>query len=601
MNRSFYGKRLRVVLKRIYMFVLMFAVLFSIAATPTMSTPLSVSEVRIAPEGGGFEDPSTNEWRGSFWIITATTDTKESYMLYRFNQSQSENYGQNEIDGKTIVPTAEIEIRITPRQPFWERQLEPESYLVYNRTYGTHRDYLTKQVSKLLGDSVPPLFADVLQCESDAVWILHTPFDITIKKTGDNPFTKTETIDTFGGTDSIVITNPDDNSEKLMITTLSKSETGYGQPSMNRILIFNETIAFEKTTPLVKVIEFGKNSAGITISDECFAFYWFGGGPDYLAIGDEGKRDEEVLYWEDDHSCMHAYRWGLGFPLGKNNLLTDGDFPGSYRDDPGGIFPEQEIKPIPAKILTDNNSTNPPGLSLVNYLVEKAGFGTMNLNAWNEGWDITSNYKLRIYLPNGAASSLITMKISTELADSVVYRPLAGDGRIDQFFWDSTKTTKASIVDTDMAVLKVKQWASNSSKVTVTASVPVNTPVSITPQKDAAIIEPMGVYTSNFEVSNLGVDAKQDINVTFTVTNDLGTVTDSVVLELELLPFTEASSSDTSGDLISTGGSQILDSSDPLFAVLVVVIVIVIGAALAYSVRDRLFHIGRKTLKQSET
>lgn len=547
---------------------------------------LGVSSIYIEP--GGIEDPSTREWKGSFWVITATTDTKESYMLYKFNQSQSECYGQNEIEDKTIVPTAEIEIRITPKQPYWERQLENKSYLVYPRTYGTYRDFW-KQVSKLSEDYVDPLWAEVLQCESDVSWVLHTPFDVTIKKTGASSFTRTETIDTFGGTESKIIDNPADNSEKLMIAELGKLGTGYGQPSVGSVLTFNETIAFTKTDQLVKAIEYGKDrDTGEIIQDENFAFYWFGGGSKYLAYGDTGARDEEVLYWTDDQSCMHALRYGLE-PLADNRLLVDRDFPGSYRDDPGGLFAGQKIKPIEASILTNNSNTDPqPGLSLVSYLKNKAKFDTVNLNIWNEGFVITSDYKLQIYLPSGAASSVISMKISTELADSVVYQPLVGFGKCEQIFWESTKAASSVIGNNDTAVLKIRQHSTETSKITVKPSIPTGVLAAVTPLMDSAIVDPNSVHTFQFKVTNLGTQTNQTSAVTFAISNDLGTVTDTTSLEFELIKHQESSPDPqpSPNPQPEPEREQILEG-DPMFMWLVAVVVVIAVSLGAYTLYSR--------------
>lgn len=381
-------------------------------------------------------------------------------------------FGQNKIGNKTIVPTATIEITITPRQPYWERQLTSKSYLVYPQTYGTIRDRWTKQTRKLLENSVSALYANVLECDSSAVWTLHTPFDVKVEKVGNKSFTKTLSIDTIGGTYIATIANPSDESEKLMIMDLGKIGTGYGQPVTSGLLIFNKTIAFEKTTQLVNAIRYGRDlTTGQVTQNENYAFYWFGGGAKYLATGDTGAKDEEVLYWEDDKSPAHMWRYGID-PVAYNKLVAPGDFPGSYRDDDGPNWWDryERIKPIAADILNNNDTTNPRGLSLVNYLTEKFPSEFQDLDLWREGWTITSDNRLRIYMPTAATSSLISIKISAELADSVVYQPIVGNGKIEQAFWDSTKTTKSIIKDKDVAVLKIKQYASQPSKITVTPS-----------------------------------------------------------------------------------------------------------------------------------
>jgi hypothetical protein len=394
------------------------------------SAPLAVSNIYIEPTG--YEDPSTQEWRGSFWIVTAIANTEENFLFYSFNETETSLYGQNKIGDKTIVPTATIKITITPRQPYWEIPLKAKSYMVYPKTYGAYFDYLNPWYKfngpdKIHDVFVPQLNVDVLECDIDDVWTLHTPFEIKVEKIGQNSFTKTIQVDTVGGTNIISIANPADNLEKLLIADLGKISTGYGQPSLTKILIINKSIAFEKTDDLLKAIDYTRaiDRKTLTIlTQENYAFYWFGGG-NYKS---EGKYD--VLFWPDDGSPAHYCK-----KLGGSycSLVEDGDFPGSCRVDTGFMNKDQHVYPIAADIINNNPSTNPPGLSLVNYLRTKIA-QPLNLDLWRNGWTITADNKLRIYMPTGAASSLITIKISSELADSVVYQPIVANGKVEQAF-----------------------------------------------------------------------------------------------------------------------------------------------------------------------
>jgi hypothetical protein len=539
-------------------------------ATPGHATPLAVSTIYIEPTG--YEDTSTHEWKGSFWVITATTDTKESFVFYQFNETEASSFGQNKIDNKAIVPIATIKITITPRQPYWERPLRAEDpWMVYPKTYGTYRNYITKLPSKIEETYVEALYAEVLSCGVDDLWTRHTPFDVTVEKIGTNPFTQTERVDTIGGTEILVLTNPADSSEKLMISNLGQLGTGYGQPSIDEIIIFEkgtESIAFDRTK-VENAIKYGRNlDTGGVLSDESYAFYWFGGGSTYLAPSSH----EEVRWYFDDKSPAHAVYIGA---LEYRKLVEDSDFPGSYRDD-GPNFWDERALPIAADIWDDNVATNPIGLSLINYLKQKIK-GEVDLNkSWGQGWTITEGNKLRIYMPSGAASSLITIKISTELADSVVYQPIVGNGKIEQAFWDSTKTTKSLIKDNETAVLKVKQYASKTSKLTVTPSIPANVPVSVSPLMDSAIVDPNAVHTFQFEIRNLGTQVNQSSTVTFTITNDLGTVTDTATLDFDLIVIENPQPNPQPKDTGLEG--------DPLWIWLVAVVSITVATASVYGV-----------------
>jgi len=551
---------------------------------PGRGAVISVSEVRIEPTG--YEDPTTHEWKGSFWVIAAVTDTKESILLYEFDETEANSFGQNEIDDKTIIPTATIKITITPRQPYWETSLKEVPYMIYPITYGAwDMKTINDRVNKWTEHSVPALNVKVL--ENEGTWARYTPFDVKIEKFGNNSFTRTiSNINTNGGTDTIVIENPSDSSEKLMIKKLGQLDSGYGQPTLSCLTIFIngefERFVFEGED-VRNAIPYGRDlTTGTVTEDECYAFYWFGGGE----IHDKDGHD--VLAWEDDKSCAHKY---IDPPeLSWEHLVEEDNFSGSTRIDD---FWTNRIVPESASIFVDNDDVNPSGWSLVNYLKYRVS-DAIDLDKWGQGWTITENNMLRIYMPSGAASSLITIKVSTELADSVVYQPIVGLGTIEQCFWDSSKTTQCSIEDgdSDVAILKVKQSATESSKLTVTPYVPANIPVSVIPQKDSAIIDPESVHTFQFEVSSLGTDTKQNAIITFNVTNDAGTTTDSQTLEFELKPpekEPENSEPDDTPDSGEPDGvSEPLDSGDPLFVVLVVIIVLTVITGTAYSLRTHL-------------
>ncbi|MGP3703504.1 MAG: hypothetical protein ACKD6N_07040 [Candidatus Bathyarchaeota archaeon] len=116
---------------------------------------------------------------------------------------------------------------------------------------------------------VPSFSVKALECDSSDIWTLHTPFDVTIEKTGDKTFSKTVSIDAVGGKDAVTLANPYDPTEKLTVINLGKIGTGYGQPPTSGLLILNGTIAFEKTDQLVKAISYGRDlQTGQIIQDE---------------------------------------------------------------------------------------------------------------------------------------------------------------------------------------------------------------------------------------------------------------------------------------------------------------------------------------------
>jgi hypothetical protein len=110
----------------------------------------------------------------------------------------------------------------------------------------------------------------------------------------------------------------------------------------------------------------------------------------------------------------------------------------------------------------------------------------------------------------------------------------------------------------------------------VTPTVPANIPVSVSPQMDSAIVDPNAVHTFQFEIRNLGTQSNQSSTITFTVTNDLGTVTDTISLDFDLII--------TQGDQQNPPPTNVPDEGDPLWIWLVVVISITVITASIYSI-----------------
>lgn len=93
---------------------------------------------------------------------------------------------------------------------------------------------------------------------------------------------------------------------------------------------------------------------------------------------------------------------------------------------------------------------------------------------------------------------------------------------------------------------------------------------------DSAIVDPNAVHTFQFEIRNLGTQVNQSSTATFTITNDLGTATDTVTLDFDLLVIEEPQPNHQPEDTGIAG--------DPLWIWLAAVISITIATASIYGV-----------------
>jgi len=167
--------------------------------------------------------------------------------------------------------------------------------------------------------------------------------------------------------------------------------------------------------------------------------------------------------------------WG-----GINEPMENYMFPGVYREDTATDF---IMKPYPAKIFEDKPQGvpvedivvegvtvegTPFGYSLVNYLANERGhqlFTLDDFDEYNQGIEIVNN-KMRVYLPLSSFNNLVTVWISTELADAVVYQPVPAKGVITAIDWLGS----GEISDKDIAKVTVKQEGKDGGRITVTAS-----------------------------------------------------------------------------------------------------------------------------------
>jgi len=221
-------------------------------------------------------------------------------------------------------------------------------------------------------------------------------------------------------------------------------------------------------------------------------------------------------------------------------------FPGVYRQDtstdywmlpyPADIF-EDKPKDMPIPTTTIEGVTyegSPFGYSLVNYLANKRGhqlYTLQDFDEYNQGVEIVDN-KMRIYLPLSSFINIVTVWISTEAADAIVYQPVPSRGVITSIEWLGT----GDISDKDMAKVTVKQESQDGGRVTVTVSGTEGYPVSVSPTTDSAILDYGESHTFFFTVKNLGTGTVQSGTLTFTVTNDLGEQTDQKTLDFKLEP-----------------------------------------------------------------
>jgi len=439
--------------KWILAFVLVLMALYGISQVPLrLFSVFSVSQITLQAQG--YEDPDTHEWKGSYWVIGLVTDTLEHYegITYTFDDEEAKSLDANTIGEKTLIVNSEIKITIIPMKPYYERSMQYVTYTVYPKTYGTWMNKLSggNMFGKLESDeySIPELKAAVMQF-TDESWKLYTPFKIQLYKNG--VLKDEQVVNTLGGTETITLT-ADSPEETVKVQNLGKLGTGLGEPVFGDLIIFDEAHIFKVEGNIINEIQYDKDPYS-------FSNYWFGGGEHYYAVATYGNGP--VMRWPDG-TPAHYWKWGS-----INEPIENYMFPGVYRQDtttdywmlpyPADIF-EDKPKDVPIPTTTIDGVTyegSPFGYSLVNYLANKRGYQLYTLqdfDEYNQGVEIVDN-KMRIYLPLSSFNNIVTVWISTEAADAIVYQPVPSKGVITSIEWMGS----GDISDKDIAKVTVKQ------------------------------------------------------------------------------------------------------------------------------------------------
>lgn len=518
--------------KNLIILVLVTVVALGLVSGVFQLSVLSVSEVKIEPTGNGYVDPATDEWTGDFWFILMSTDFDDqvcAFMLANDDGTPQGTYSQtgnydgvsqktyaSEItsSGNQLVPTSNVMVHITPHRPYYEREMEIQQGYYTKKTYNTISDVFGSNMRKgsTYIEDVPYThysFADV----GGGNWILHTPFLATLYKNGEE-IASTE-IDTLGGTRVYRLPESEGGQDYINIMDLGKLDTsGYGEPQWTDIYYFDSNNILLRDSFVDNLLEYDNGISGIgnklyTLPNYVYSFstHWFG-----------------YYRWVDDRSPA-AFK---GTPLGEEGqLLRDGDFPGwdVISRDPYNVKP---IKPdvfsniIP--YLEDNNVRHAP---------MPTGFDELEKVYYDGNGDGQSENYLRVYFKYGTKSSLINVKISTALADTIVWNPQVAKFTITDFpdFGDVYDIKPHS-----MTIQCIE--GEGSGRVEFTKSVGAS--ISIIPGFYIPRLEAGDSYIAEFNVQNLGTETTVPFSVTATLYNVIGTVTNTATAYGNLMEKTGA-------------------------------------------------------------
>jgi hypothetical protein len=493
------------VIMAVLLVVLLGVVLWQVGIVPFKRyTVLSVSQVYVEPEG--YEDAVTKEWKGSYWVILMTADMADEVGVYKFEKGQEDYIGD-----KKLQTTATVEIRIDPQQPYYVRQMEIASVTVTPYTKGTWMNKLGVGYGQT-GDSVGALFSGHYEFTADSRWQKWTPFKITILKDGVE--VGSTTFNTEGGSKEMRI--PTDEGS-VIVNNLGLISGRYGEPEFGDILWFSENWIFQADTKSRSLITYDAGQSPSYDADqwgdswsvygvEAYSVYWYGYGR-----------------WKSDNSPSAFDHSGIIDPTKYGGWISADDALNYKR------------KPVRPVIFPGDKSELPSEKrsfkSLVEFLDWK-GVKRIRTDAYSKVF-LRDDKKLQVNVPFDAlneGSALFTVMIPTELADTIVWHPQVANVKIVDWYIPD----KIGERFTGWIKLKQESTVRSTAHVTLTFD-PATAPISITPNSFDVTLDPNEEYTQPLEFLNAGTDKELDVTFTATVTNTLGSKTDSKTGTIKLL------------------------------------------------------------------
>lgn len=491
---------------------------------------IAISNVNLAPQGSATAD---GKWTGSYWTIAATTNMEDEYDAITFSNATS---GTSTIGNFTIDPSATIQVIITPQQPYWTRSLNVQAYTVYPATQSYQQSKITQQ-HFWTGPSVPALDASVWTW-GQSYWTAHTPFTITVLKNG--VLWANETVDTGGKTEAIQIVDPNDASQWITLNNVGVLSTSYqSPPNLPDVAMLSSSEIFANPNSVINEVNYYSGS------DYTYADYWFGGGQYYTLKDAGGLVEHTAPDGSPGFFTLDSAPFSYDMPIDATA------FPGAYST---GDLLTYKISPRAASLSNDQSFSDwKTAYGLYQYLSLDGGAAgpiqTVSSNAMNvygAGWDISSmsssqqpgQYAGNVneLMPDGAMSSLITIQISTGLADAVVERTPVSDGVVTGGNWlGGANDASASIGDTSVLYVDVTQKSTVASSIYMSAIATTGDNIFLNPSSQTLDLNPGQSEVVPIQVLNNGAPSKQQGTVTVTLSDELGDVTSTWTIAYTLL------------------------------------------------------------------
>ena len=509
--------------------------------------------------GAGFG--SDGELKNAYWVVTLTVDVKQSHFFILDKDFTYVKSINDTFEGKTVRPYSVINITFIPEEPYYAVLLDKiEPYTIVPKEYDVINGHTNTSYEH------PALTSDGIYVLPDnPSWDLYTPFWVIIEKNG-KEISRQEIVAIGNVQKQWYLVGDESSSDKARIDVIGKLTTGYDKPNPEKFALFStvdktlkyvveckdgvlRTIAtmtqFKSKTisttwfPNVEVPDYDNMPA-----DYSYFRYWVGGD----ASATSGVVDSAYMkyHWFKDGGYVGGLDAGnpaighnrppLGFYSDYNKYFVDYGFCNKYPawtaidkyvDWLGREYWENAVYNVPS-LTVDNPGTTPTvGKSVYSWLIDSGAtyIDVKGKHGTHLSWEPN---ELKVYYPTGSAYDIVTLRISTELADTYAYGEYMAQFDIleNESGWKSNGSLSGvSLIQKipEDLIIKVKNVGnvSANAQLRIKPISPTNffqivsvTATSITSNNP---IEPNNVYNFTISFENTGATVTFDFEIEISV------------------------------------------------------------------------------------
>jgi hypothetical protein len=489
---------------------------------------LAVSQIYIDPLRPGSEQNGL--WVGGHWVVLANTYTAYGqHCFYQFDKSEVDKYSQGNStnkgpNGQVLLPNASIRIDVTVGQPYLQSHLtEYDNMKVLPATYGHHigliwddtyfKEYKTYDNgvwNKHADGPIPE--QDITYWRTMNDWTAVVPLDITATKInpdgssvplrGPNGAATYHTVATGSGALlPFSFTNPNDPTETVGFQLQGQLSSGISPNPGSYFILRSPDYIFRDSQDMESYIKFSTS----TTDRRAFVNDWFG---TTWGVNTDGS------IWTAYNGFADEWDDANGYP-GLGNYET---------------YPIGEVYKYPNKVTYDQLmyagtpytvASGRPN-SLGKYLTSQKGapLTATQINPYTGQFTVdTANKVMTLPLDQNSYLWLYTVDISTELADTYVWRPSYTTGAIQSAVWVSGQSVPhIPVGGSDTMNIAVKNTGTYTGGFTLKfAKDPSNAPLSV---MDTSFALTAGeTKTVSVPVSNLGTTVEINTKITASLWN----------------------------------------------------------------------------------